>query len=113
MLVKKINFNRPVISSVEIEKRQDFETTLKKYKSIQPNLFRKVFFYGSIGLSCIGGFVFLKTHSNTTISTKKKYENKNTLIEKTVTIESLKSYSKHNKLLPKDQLTKGNTFFKP
>jgi hypothetical protein len=47
----KINYNRPELTRSEIEKRQDFDSILKQIKSVKPYLFKKILFYGAIGLA--------------------------------------------------------------
>ena len=74
----KLNYNRPELSSSEIEKRQDFNTILNQIKTVKPYLFKKILFYGAMGLSSIAG-IFILNSTTLITSTKKTYGTKITL----------------------------------
>jgi hypothetical protein len=74
----KLNYNRPELSSSEIEKRQDFNTILNQIKTVKPYLFKKILFYGAMGLSSIAG-IFILNSTTLKTSTKKTYGTKITL----------------------------------
>jgi hypothetical protein len=74
----KLNYNRPELSSSEIEKRQDFNTILNQIKTVKPYLFKKILFYGAMGLSSIAG-IFILNSTTLKTSTKKTYDTKITL----------------------------------
>jgi hypothetical protein len=74
----KLNYNRPELSSSEIEKRQDFNTILNQIKTVKPYLFKKILFYGAIGFTSIAG-IFILNSTTLKTSTKKTYGTKITL----------------------------------
>lgn len=79
METKKVIFNRPIISCEEINQRQDFDAILKQFETVKPNLYKKILFYGSIGLSCFLGSYMLLSSSSKNNSKKHNYEKINTL----------------------------------
>lgn len=80
----KINYNRPELTRSEIEKRQDFDSILKQIKSVKPYLFKKILFYGAIGMASITGIIIF--NSNTYKTTKiKTYDSKITLNNTAIT----------------------------
>lgn len=81
---KKINFNRPIISTEEINKRQNFDAVLMQLKTVKPYLFKKILFFGSIGISCISGIILLNTSTQFPTIKNKAYEEKSTLIKEKV-----------------------------
>ncbi len=101
----KINYNRPELTRSEIEKRQDFDSILKQIKSVKPYLFKKILFYGAIGLASITGIIIF--NSNTYKTTKNKtYDSKITLNNTAIT-------SKNETLLIKsDETVKSTRYVK-
>ena len=49
----KINIDRPIVSSEEINKRQDFTTVMKGVKKMKPPLYKNPWFYGPVGLASL------------------------------------------------------------
>lgn len=74
----KLNYNRPELSSSEIEKRQDFNTILNQIKTVKPYLFKKILFYGTMGFASITS-IFILNSTTLKTSTKKTYGTKITL----------------------------------
>ena len=92
----KLNDNRPKLSSSEIEKRQDFNSVLNQIKTVKPYLFKKILFYGAIGLTSIAG-IFILNSTTLKTSTKKTYGTKITLNK---TLISKKSQQNHKAVNP-------------
>lgn len=92
----KLNYNRPKLSSSEIEKRQDFNSVLNQIKTVKPYLFKKILFYGAIGLTSIAG-IFILNSTTLKTSTKKTYGTKITLNK---TLISKKSQQNHKAVNP-------------
>lgn len=92
----KLNYNRPKLSSSEIEKRQDFNSVLNQIKTVKPYLFKKILFYGTIGLTSIAG-IFILNSTTLKTSTKKIYGTKITLNK---TLISKKSQQNHKAINP-------------
>lgn len=92
----KLNYNRPELSSSEIEKRQDFNTILNQIKTVKPYLFKNILFYGAIGLTSIAG-IFILNSTTFKTSTKKTYGTKITLNK---TKLPNKSYNTSNDVKP-------------
>lgn len=88
METKKLIFNRPKISSKEINEKQDFDFLLNQLKTVRPYLFKRIIFYGAIGLSCSVGIIILTSNS----IYKKNKENK--AYEKIITLKKNESRSK-------------------
>lgn len=63
METKKVIFNRPKISSKEINDKQDFDFLLNQLKTVRPYLFKRILFYGAIGISCSVGIIMLTSNS--------------------------------------------------
>ncbi|MBP6755392.1 MAG: hypothetical protein KA210_04530 [Bacteroidia bacterium] len=92
METKKVIFNRPKISSKEINEKQDFDFLLNQLKTVRPYLFKRIIFYGAIGLSCSVGIIMLTSNS----IYKKNKENK--AYEKIITLKKTNLGVNPNKL---------------
>lgn len=83
METKKVIFNRPKISSKEINKKQDFDFLLNQLKTVRPYLFKRIIFYGAIGLSCSVGIIMLTSNSIYKKNKEKKAYEKIITLKKT------------------------------
>lgn len=83
METKKVIFNRPKISSKEINEKQDFDFLLNQLKTVRPYLFKRIFFYGAIGLSCSVGIIMLTSNSIYKNNKEKKAYEKIITLKKT------------------------------
>lgn len=71
----KINIDRPVVSSEEINKKQDFTKVVEGAKKVKPPLFKNPWFYGPIGLATLALIITLTQKDE-------QFEEKTTLINK-------------------------------
>lgn len=83
METKKVIFNRPKISSKEINEKQDFDFLLNQLKTVRPYLFKRIFFYGAFGLSCSVGIIMLTSNSIYKNNKEKKAYEKIITLKKT------------------------------
>jgi hypothetical protein len=66
---KKVNINRPDISSEEILKRKDFDSVLKQHTPINKPFFKKPWFLASAGIIAIAGITAVALKNTTKLST--------------------------------------------
>jgi hypothetical protein len=75
MKENKIKIDRPIISSEEINSKQDFTKVVEGFRKIKPPLWKNPWFYGPIGLASLAIVLTLTTLNNN------EFEEKTTLIE--------------------------------